>query len=427
MAAHPEELIKPAARISGFGNDVWTMVNSAAAASSIQPIANLVRFTSGYNPPQFLIDAAQEALTKVDCNQYSPTRGRPRLKKALADTYSPMFGRVIDPVTEISITTGANEGMLSAIMAFVEPGEEVICFEPFFDQYIRNIHLASAIVKYVPFIPPSADGRVRIPASEWTLDMQQVRQAISPRTKMMIINTPHNPIGKVFSRGELLALGELCVQHSIIILSDEVYDRLSYVPFTRISTLSPEIEARTLTVGSVGKAFYATGWRVGFLIGPASLINHVSTAHTRICFATPGPQQEAAAVGYEEADSRGFWEESRMDMMGKMARFNAVWEELGLPYIDPQGGYFVLVNTSRVKIPASFAFPPEVEERSRDFKLSWFLIKELGVAAIPPADFYSPENAHLSEDYLRFAVCKNDDLLELAKQRLRGLKKYMDD
>ena len=144
----------------------------------------------------------------------------------------------------------------------------------------------------------------------------------------------------MFSRGELLALGELCVQHSIIILSDEVYDRLSYVPFTRISTLSPEIEARTLTVGSVGKAFYATGWRVGHLIGPASLINHVSTAHTRICFATPGPQQEAAAVGYEEADSRGFWEESRMDMMGKMARFNAVWEELGLP-VRPNGSFWL--------------------------------------------------------------------------------------
>lgn len=121
------------------------------------------------------------------------------------------------------------------------------------------------------------------------------------------------------------------MKNNIIILSDEVYDRLYYVPFTRITTLSPEIADRTLTVGSVGKAFYATGWRVGYLIGPAPLIKHVCTAHTRICYASPGPQQEAAAVGFEEADSRGFWDEARRDMKGKMERFNEVWDELGLP------------------------------------------------------------------------------------------------
>lgn len=121
------------------------------------------------------------------------------------------------------------------------------------------------------------------------------------------------------------------MKNSIIILSDEVYDRLYYVPFTRISALSPELADLTLTVGSIGKAFYATGWRVGFLIGPEHLITPVCTAHTFICYATPGPQQEAAAVGYEEAESRGFWDEARKDMKGKMDRFNEVWEELGLP------------------------------------------------------------------------------------------------
>ena len=141
----------------------------------------------------------------------------------------------------------------------------------------------------------------------------------------------HNPVGKVFSRTELQAIGDLCVKHDIIILSDEVYDRLYYVPFTRIATLSPEIASRTLTVGSAGKNFYATGWRVGWLIGPADMIKYVAAAHTRICYSSVSPLQEAAAIGFEQADENGFWEESKKEMKGKMDRFNQVWSELGLP------------------------------------------------------------------------------------------------
>ena len=154
------------------------------------------------------------------------------------------------------------------------------------------------------------------------------------------------------------------------------------------------------------------------------------------------PLQEAAAVGFEEADKNGFWDESKKEMKGKMDRFNEVFDELGLPvsevcdcrldvlltvvkYSDPEGGYFVLVNLSKVQLPVDYDFPPHVAERPRDFKLSWFLIMELGVAAIPPTEFYTEQNAHIAENYLRFAVCKNDDVLEKAKERLRGLKKYM--
>ena len=141
----------------------------------------------------------------------------------------------------------------------------------------------------------------------------------------------HNPVGKVFSRTELQAIGDLCVKHNILILSDEVYDALYYVPFTRIATLSAEIARLTLSVGSAGKSFYATGWRVGWLIGPAQLITHVAAAHTRICYNSPSPLQEAAAVGFEQALDRGFWEQSKRDMKGKMDRLNVVWKELGLP------------------------------------------------------------------------------------------------
>lgn len=246
------------------------------------------------------------------------------------------------------------------------------------------------------------------------------------RAKLLqVLNSPHNPVGKVFSKSELEKIGALCVKHNIIILSDEVYDRLYYVPFTRIATLSPEISRLTITVGSAGKNFYATGWRVGYLIGEEHLIKYVAAAHTRICYSSVSPLQEAAAVGFEKADAEGFWDSAKTEMKGKIARFCEVFTELGLPYSDPEGGYFVLANLAKVKLPEDYPFPPQVADRPRDFKMAWFLIMEIGVAAIPPTEFYTAENEHLAEDYLRFAVCKNDDVLETAKERLRGLKKYL--
>lgn len=405
---------------------IRSIVNEAAAASPKQPIVNMGQGFFGYNPPPFVIEAAKAALDRVECNQYSPTKGRPRLKKALADAYSPFFGREIDPEKEVTITTGANEGMLSAFMAFLEEADEVIVLEPFFDQYISNIEMPGAKVVYVPLHPPASGATTTTPASEWHLKIEELEAAFTERTRMIVLNSPHNPIGKIFSREELQAIGDLCVKNDIIILSDEVYDRLYYSPFTRIATLSPEIAERTLTVGSGGKNFYCTGWRVGWLIGPENLIKYVSAAHTRICYSSVSPLQEATAVAFEEADKHNFWEETVQEMHGKMKKFVEVFDELGIPYSMPDGGYFVCANMSKVKLPEGYEFPDHVKNRPRDFKLSWFLIMEVGVAAIPPSEFTRDETAHIVEDYMRFAVCKDDEVLERAKERLRGLKKYID-
>ncbi len=285
--------------------------------------------------------------------------------------------------------------------------------------------MAGGTVRYVPLQPPKDGGTRNTSAADWSIDMAALEKTINPKTRMIVLNSPHNPVGKIFSKSELEAIGALCVKHNIIVLSDEVYDRLYYVPFTRIATISPEIAALTLTVGSAGKNFYATGWRVGWLIGPENLIQYVSAAHTRICYSSVSPLQEAAAVGFENAEKEGFWESSKKEMQSKMTRFCAVFDDLGLPYSEPEGGYFVLANLGKVNLPKDYDFPPHVKDRPRDFKMSWFLIMELGVAAIPPTEFYTDENAHLGEDWLRFAVCKNDDVLEGAKDRLRGLRKYM--
>lgn len=314
--------------------------------------------------------------------------------------------------------------MLSAFMGFIEPGDEVIVFEPFFDQYISNIEMPGGVIRYVPLQPPKDGAERTSSAANWTIDFDELAKAFNSKTKMIVINTPHNPVGKVFSKEELQRIGDLCLKHDVMILSDEVYDRLYYVPFTRIATLSPELADITLTVGSAGKNFYATGWRVGYLIGPSHLIKYAAAAHTRICYSSVSPLQEAAAIGFEEADKVGFWAAAVDEMKGKMERFCQVFDELDIPYSVPEGGYFVLANLKKVKLPADYKFPDHVKDRPRDFQMSWFLIMELGVAAIPPTEFYTHERAHLAEDWMRFAVCKNDDVLDDAKKRLLGLKKY---
>ncbi|KAL8822289.1 MAG: hypothetical protein Q9191_006975 [Dirinaria sp. TL-2023a] len=335
---------------------------------------------------------ASALLMKAIARELTMGQGRIRLREAIAKAYSPLMGQKIDPNTEVVVTTGANEGVLCAFMGFIEEGDEVILFEPYFDQRVTSNNL-------------------------WKGEQAD---------EIQVLNSPHNPVGKVFSKEELIAIGDLCEKHNIIIISDEVYDRLYYTPFIRIATLSSALAARTLTVGSAGKNFYCTGWRVGWLLGPEYLVKYVAAAHTRICFCGVSPLQEAAAVAFEKAEEEDFWNRSRESMQSKVKRFGAGLTELGIPYTIPSGGYFILANFRRLRLPADYTFPPHVLSRPRDFKVAWFLIMEMGVAAIPPTEFYTKANAHMAEDYLRFAVCQTDEMLEKAKDRLRGLQKYLE-
>jgi kynurenine aminotransferase len=419
----------PSIHVSAHSKDVWSMINEAAAdvaEKTGKPPINLGQGFFSYSPPDFAIAAAKRALDVPAINQYSPTKGRISLRKAIARSYSPFMGRTLDPETEIVVTAGANEGMYSAFTGFLNPGDEVIVFEPFFDQYISNIQLPGGKVVYVPLHPPKDCGTRTHHASEWTVDLDELRASVTCRTKMIIINTPHNPTGKVFSREELEQIGKIAVQHNIIVLSDEVYDRLYYQQFVRIATLSPELARLTLTVGSAGKTFSATGWRVGWVIGHPDLIKYVAAAHTRIVFAVNSPLQEASADALIEAETNSYYQDQIANFERKFKIFNAIWDELGLAYTVPEGGYFVMVNFSKVQIPDDYQFPDEVViGKAKDFRVAYWLIKEIGVVAIPPTEFYTPKNAHIAEDFLRFAVCKDDEMLEQAVQRLRALKKYI--
>ncbi|KAI8970063.1 pyridoxal phosphate-dependent transferase [Mycotypha africana] len=383
-----------------------------------------------FEPPKIVQDAAKEALTVVEANQYSHPRGRARLRNALKASYSKLFNRDLDPETEILITAGANEGMFATFAAFLDKDDEVICMEPFFDQYIANITMNGGKPVYVPLRPPAdASDRV-ISSAEWKLDIEELKSKITSKTKMIVLNTPHNPIGKVFNEDELKAIGQVAKEHNLIILSDEVYDRLYYPPlskFPRIATLSDDLWQRTITVGSGGKSFAATGWRVGWLIGPDHLIQHAFAAQTRVVFCVNSPCQEAIAAGLEESANEGstLFPDQINSYLRKRSILADLFDELNLPYTMPEGAYYILVNTAKIQIPKEFEFPAILDERGDDFKMCYWLTKQIGVCAIPPSEFYEKQHWPLAANFARFAFCKTDDVLEQAVERLKGLKAYI--
>ncbi|CAG84486.2 DEHA2A04818p [Debaryomyces hansenii CBS767] len=413
--------------------DIWTLINETAAEAqkeSGKSIVNLGQGFFSYNPPDFAIEAVNKATSQPQFNQYASARGNPNLLNELSSLYTKEFNRKVG-TDEIQITTGANEGMFSIFFGYLTPGDEVIVFQPFFDQYIPNIEMCGGKVKYVQLKFPEKFNGESVSGDDWEVDWEGLTNAITDKTKLIVINTPHNPIGKVFTEEELYKIGKIAIGNNLILVSDEVYENLYYSKsFTRPATLSslPELAERTLTIGSAGKSFAATGWRVGWVHGPASLIKYVTAAHTRICFSTPAPLQQAVADGLKQAASNKYFEITRQEYVKKYELFTKVFDELNLPYTSAQGGYFLLVNLSKVKIPNDFEYPADISDKgTNDFKLAYWLIKEIGVVGIPPTEFLYPADRQGNglENCLRFAVCKDNSILEEAVEKLRLLKEYL--
>jgi len=278
---------------------------------------------------------------------------------------------------------------------------------------------------YVPLHPPKES--IRKPTSnDWTIDIEEVRRAITPRTKMIIINTPHNPVGKVFTREELESIAAIAEEFNLLVMSDEVYDSLVFdgKEHIRFANL-PGMWDRTVTVGSAGKAFAATGWRVGWLIGPKSIIQPTLAATTRIVFCSNSPLQEATASGLQQAEQRGFFETQRQEYAERRAILCEAFDRLGLKYSLPEGSYFILLDISGVKIPDDYPFPETVLGRGRDFRVCWFIANEIGVSSIPVSEFYCEEHANIGEAYARFAFCKDTDTLRNAAERIQKLKDFL--
>eukprot|EP00732_Lithocolla_globosa_P002187 Lithocolla_globosa_v1_NODE_1362_length_2632_cov_5.112534.p1 type:complete len:420 gc:universal NODE_1362_length_2632_cov_5.112534:768-2027(+) len=387
---------------------------------------NLGQGFPNFDTPDYVKKAASVAFSHEPLNQYSPVTGLPHLRESLTKYYSPAFKRSIDPLNEVVISQGATEGTFSIMQGIVDPGDEVIVLDPWYDMYVPSITMAGGVPVHIPLRSPDREpGSGSYSSSQWHLDLEELESAISSRTKVLFLNTPHNPVGKIFSREELVKIGEIAKKHDLIVLSDEVYDHLTF-DRSHVSIASlPGMWERTLTVGSAGKVFSMTGWKIGWVLGPEHLIKYVERAHGRVTFCATTPLQEAIAVGFDEGIERNFFETQRLDLLSKRQKMVSAFEQLGLSCVIPEGTYFMLVETSSIQLPSSVEESISEKDNPRDWAIAKWLTTDIGVAAIPPSAFYSPQFAHLSRGYVRFAFCKTDATLDEAILRLQKLKKFI--
>jgi aspartate/methionine/tyrosine aminotransferase len=374
---------------------------------------NLGQGFPDFPAPDFIKEAAEQAIAQ-NKNQYTRGAGHVRLVNALAEVYSPLFGRKLDPMAEIVVTTGATEAIFATIQALVNPGDEVILIEPFYDSYPASVIMAGGTPVYVPLRPRSGAAR----STDWVLDMTELAAAFSPRTRLLVLNTPHNPVGKVFRREELLAIAQLVRQNDVLVLSDEVYEWMVYdgVQHVRMATL-PGMWERTITLGSAGKTFSVTGWKIGWAIAAPPIAHGILMAHQWIPFCVATPLQEAVAIAFEQAETRGYFDWLPQMYQAKRDKLVASLQQSGLIPTVPEGSYFIVADTSELKLAAGQL---AATDTLRDVAVCRWFTRDVGVTAIPPSAFYSDAHKHLAGKLARFCFCKTDEVLEEASRRMRA-------
>jgi len=372
-------------RLERFGETVFATWSRIAAENKA---INLGQGFPDFDAPEFVKEAAVDAIRAGE-NQYSRSAGHPLLVHAIADT----FELQVDPMEEVTVTCGSTEAISNAILGIVNPGDEVIVIEPFYDSYIACLSMAGAIPKIVTLRAP-----------DFTLDESELRNAFSDKTKMIIVNSPHNPTGRVFSHQELAMIAELAIKHDAIVLSDEVYDKLvltgTHIP---IATL-PQMRERTITLRSLGKVFSVTGWKIGWSVAPPKFTMAIRSAHQFTTFCAATPLQVAAATALRAPDS--YFESYREEYRQRRDVLVDGLRAVGFNVHSPEGTYFVLADHT------PFGF-------SDDVSFCHHLAKECRVVGIPPTAFYSQSND--GAGLVRFAFCKGLETLKTAVERLHSL------
>jgi aspartate/methionine/tyrosine aminotransferase len=380
-------------RIRGFGTTIFTEMSRLAVQHGA---VNLGQGFPDFAGPDFVKEAAKAAID-ADLNQYAISYGAPRLRAAIAATWARDHGRELDLEREVTVTSGATETIFDAIQALIGPGEEVIAFEPFYDSYPASATIAGGALRPVTLYPP-----------DWHFDADELRAAFTPRTRLLLLNTPHNPTGKVFRHDELAQIANLCQERDIVALTDEVYDRIlfdgaAHVP---LATL-PGMWERTLTINSTGKTFSMTGWKIGYAVGPAPLNAALRAVHQFVTFATATPFQEAMATALEVAPALGYYDELRAAYAHRRDLMRDALAGAGLASLPIGGSYFLMADVARLGFPDDVAF------------CRW-LTSAVGVAAVPPSAFYQdPARAPL---LARFCFAKRDETLAAAAERLARLQ-----
>ncbi|KAJ3022489.1 Kynurenine--oxoglutarate transaminase 3 [Thoreauomyces humboldtii] len=371
--------------------------------------------------PAFITAAATKAVAQEGLmHQYTRSEGHVRLAKALSDYYVQSMGRTLNPLTEILTTVGASEAISSIMQAFLDPGDEVILFQPYYDCYPAAVTLAGGVPVVVSLRPQATTAPLT--SHDWKLDTDEIRSKVKPGiTKMILINNPHNPIGKVFTREELEAVAKIATEFDLLVLADEVYETLVYEdsvsPLIKFASL-PGMYERTVTVGSVGKMFGVTGWKIGWALGSPEITRAIWLVHQFVPFAVATPLQEAAAACLDHAASSTYFADTVTEYAALRDRMMMHLKSVGLPPTLPHGGYFILADTSRVPDDTSAA--TLAEHPRRDYRVCNRLTIEAGVTAIPPSAFYDPNAGSLEVPgrLARFAFCKSEEMIDDAGGKL---------
>ena len=382
-------------RIAGFGETVFATYSRLARETGA---TDLGQGFPDFEPPDFVMTALRESADGYQ--QYPPLPGWPPLLEALASDIGSRLGRQLEPSQNLLVTVGATEGLFAAMQAFIDPGDEVILIEPFYDAYPPDVVMAGGVPRFVP-LEPQEDG-------SWLLDLERLSAAFNHRTRMVVVNSPHNPTGKVFGEAELDAIIELAARFDTLILADQVYEHISYRPFVDLLS-RPGAWERTISLSSFGKSFSVTGWKVGWACGREELIAALRSAHQWIPFTVATPLQEAAARAIGHASGGSYYPELQRSYERRRELLLGALEKTPFRALRPEGGYFVMANS-------------EALGYSDDVALCLDLPGRAGVAAIPPSAFYSPEHKHLARNLVRFAFCKREEALVEAGERLSRLE-----
>ena len=383
-----------ATRVANSETTIFTVVNTLAAQYNA---VGLSQGAPDFDTPRWVLDIIKEAFD-AGRNQYAPLSGVPEFRKAISDIYRTKYGLSFDPNTQITVTSGATEAIFDSVMALCDPGDRVLVFSPFYENYGADAILSGAEPIYIPLVPP-----------DYSFDPDLIEQGFRIGAKAIVICNPSNPCGKVFTREELLLIGDLAKRYDAYIVTDEVYEHMVYAPsiHTPMAGL-PGMAERTITCNSLSKTFSITGWRLGYLIGPEKVVEAARKVHDFLTVGAPSPLQEAAVTGL------GFGEEYYRSLNAlyrqKRDYFLAGLDRLGLKHNIPQGTYFVLVEIS------DFLRLPQFQGWS-DLEFCEWMIREVGVAAVPGSSFFrEPVN-----NLIRLHFARSQETLDEVFRRLEKL------
>ena len=357
---------------------------------------NLAQGFPDFPMPEPMKEAACAAING-DINQYAVTWGSAALRIAIAEKYRRWYGMDVDQNTEVTVTCGATEAMASVFLALIDPGDEVIILEPFYENYGPDAILAGASPVFVPLDGPN-----------WTLDGDRLKKAFSKKTKAIVVNTPHNPTGRVLTRAEMTLIAELCQKYDAWAITDEPYEHIRFAGEHHVMATLPGMRERTITISSLSKTFSCTGWRLGYAVAPAKQTAAIRKVHDFLTVGAPAPLQASGAIGF--AFDADYFNRLAQDYKARLNMLAPVLRNVGFQFANPEGAYYLFADFSKLS-------------KKGDVEFAKWMIEEVGVATVPGSSFYH-DKKH-GKRFVRFAFCKKFETMKRAADRLAELPKHL--